>query len=352
MKDKIHLLAGSYATGKNNGIYVYRFNQETGESEFVSKIDADNASYHVFSRNGKFLYAVLENEETPSYINAYTFDKKKEELTQIDSVVSGDKASCYVTIDKDNKHVVTANYGGGSISVFDLDDNGQFYKMSQLIVFKGQGADPERQEMPHIHCVEFSPDNNYLFATDLGTDKIYQMKIDYDCSECEKDFVIYETAKFVKLPDGSGPRHIAFHPNGKYLYLMNELSDTVMVFSYDGKDITPMQEIPAITNNAGGGADVVITPDGKFLYASVRLKEDGIAIFKIHPHEGTLERLDYQLSGEHPRNLRITPNGKYLLASCRDDNVIEVYRIDKESGALERTGSHIMIEQPSCIKFI
>lgn len=352
MKDKIHLIAGSYATGKNNGIYIYRFDQNTGESEFVSKTDVDNPSYHVFSKDGQFLYAVLENEEAPSYVNIFTYDRKEESLTQIDSVISGDKGSCYVTIDKDNKHVLTANYGGGSISVFDLDDNGQFYKMSQLIVFKGQGVHPERQNMPHIHCVEFSPDNKYLFATDLGTDKIYQMKINYDCRECETDFVIYETVKFAKVADGSGPRHIVFHPNGEYLYLINELSDTVVVFSYDGKNISQIQEIPAITNDAGGGGDIVITPDGKYLYGSVRLKDDGIAIFKVHPDNGTLEKIGYQLSGEHPRNLRITPNGKYLLASCRDSDVIEVYRINNKNGLLEKTENSIAIEKPSCIKFL
>lgn len=352
MKKNIHLLAGSYASGKDNGIYLFRFNQQTGESEVAGRVEADSPSYLVPSKNGKFIYAVLENEEMPSYVNAFSYNKGKEEITQIDSIVSGDEGSCYINIDKEDKHILTANYGGGSISVFDIDTNGQFYKMSQLIVFEGKGVDPERQTKPHIHCVEFSPDGKYVFATDLGTDKIYQMEIDYECKECKKDFVINHTVASIKVPDGSGPRHIVFHPNGKYLYLINELSDTVIVFAYDDGKISQLQEIPAITNGARGAADIVITPDGHYLYASIRHKDEGIAIFKIDPSNGQLQKVSYLPTGAHPRNLRITPNGNYLLAACKDDSCIEVYKIEKETGLLEKTENNISIVEPACLRFI
>lgn len=352
MKENIHLLAGSYASGKDNGIHLFRFNQQTGKSEAVGKVEVDNPSYLVPSQNGKYIYAVLENEETPSYVNAFSYDKDIEEIIQIDSIVSGDEGSCYINIDKDGKHILAANYGGGSISIFDIDTNGQFYKMSQLIVFEGKGVDPERQTKPHIHCVEFSPDGKYVFATDLGTDNIYQMEIDYECKECKKDFVINKTVDTIKVPDGSGPRHIVFHPNGKYLYLVNELSDTVIVFSYNEGKVLQLQEIPAVTNNARGAADIVITPDGKYLYTSIRHKDDGITIFKIHPSNGQLQKIGYQLTGLHPRNLRITPNGNYLLAACKDDSCIEVYKIDKDTGLPEKTENDISIVEPACLRFI
>ena len=352
MKENLYLLAGSYASGMDNGIHLFRFNQYTGESETVGKVEVDNPSYLVLSKNGEYVYAVLENEETPSYVNAFSYDKDKEKLTQIDRIVSGDEGSCYISVDKDDEHILTANYGGGSISVFDIDTNGQLYKMSQLIVFEGKSVDPKRQTKSHIHCVEFSPDGKYVFATDLGTDKIYQMEIDYDCKECKKDFVINETVDTIKVPDGSGPRHIVFHTNEKYLYLINELSDTVIVFSYNNGKVSQLQEIQAVTNNASGAADIVISPDGRYLYASIRHKDDGIAIFSINTSDGKLQKINYQLTGAHPRNLRITPNGNYLLAACKDDSCIEVYKIDKNTGLLKKTQNDISIVEPACIRFI
>ncbi|WP_051697456.1 lactonase family protein [Prevotella sp. 10(H)] len=352
MKSNIHLLAGTYVLGENNGIHIYRFDQDSGESELIGKGEVDCPTYIVPSKNGKYIYSVLENEEMPSYVNAFSYKKQKEELEQIDSILSGDDGSCYITIDKDDKHIITANYGGGSISVFDIDTNGQFYKMSQLIVFEGKSVNPERQTKSHIHCVEFSPDGRYLFASDLGADMLYQMEIDYECKECQQDFVINKTIKSIKVPDGSGPRHIVFHPSGKYLYLINELSDTIIAFSYDDGEVAQIQEIPVVTNKAGGSADIVITPDGKYLYASVRLKDDGIAVFAIDPSNGILEKTGYQSTATHPRNLRITPNGKYLLSACKEDSVIEIYKLNESDGSLENIDKDINIVEPACLKFI
>jgi len=352
MKKNIYLLAGTYASDKDNGIHIFLFNQDTGESEASGKIEVDYPTYFVLSEDEKYVYSVLENDEMPSFVNAFSYNKDKKDFEQIDSILSGDDGSCYITIDKEGKHIITANYGGGSISVFDIDTNGQFYKMSQLIVFEGKGVHPKRQTKPHIHCVEFSPDGKYLFATDLGTDKLYQMEIDNECSVCETDFVIHKTIKSIKVPDGSGPRHIVFHPTGEYLYLINELSDTIIVFSYNDGEVSWLQEIPVVTNHAGGSGDIVITPDGKYLYASVRLKEDGIVIYKINPSDGMLEQIDHQFTGIHPRNLRITPNGKFLLASCKDDSRIEIYKIDENDGLLENINKDISMEEPACLKFI
>lgn len=351
MKDSIHLLAGTYASGKDNGIHIFRFNQITGESEIIGKAEMDSPTYFIPTHNGKYVYAVLENDAIPSSVNAFSCNMKKEELALIDSILSGDDGSCYITIDKNDKHIITANYGGGSISIFDIDENGQFYKMSQLIVFEGKGTDPERQTKPHIHCVEFSPDEKYLFATDLGTDKIYQMEIDYECNQCNKEFVINKTIKNIEVPDRSGPRHITFHPTGKYFYVINELSDTIIAFSYNNGEVAQIQEIPVVSNKAGGSADIVITPNGKFLYASVRLKKDGIATFRINT-DGTLEKIDYLLTGTHPRNLQITPNGKYLLAACRDNSHIEVYNIHEKEGFLKNSKKDIQIIEPACLRFI
>lgn len=348
----MHLLASTYAVGKENGIYVIRFDQNNGKYKNIRKTEVDSPSYFVLSNDRRFVYSVLENEERSSYVNVFSYNKYKEELDKKDEILSGDNGSCYITIDKDDKYVITANYGGGSISIFRIDKNGLFYKMSQLIVFEGQSVDPERQTKSHIHCVEFSPDGRYLLASDLGADIIYQIEIDHKCDECRKEFIINKTIRNIKVPDGSGPRHIKFHPSEKYFYVINELSDTIITFSYNEGEIFQLQEIPVVTNNARGSADIVITPDGRFLYASVRLKEDGIAIFSINPINGILDKIDYQSTGIHPRNLQITPNGKYLLAACRDSSCIEIYEIKSATGILENINNDIPIKEPACLKFI
>ena len=151
---------------------------------------------------------------------------------------------------------------------------------------------------------------------------------------------------------GSGPRHLTFSPNGHYAYLINELSGTVIAFEYKDGDLKEMQTIAADTVNAQGSADIHISPDGKFLYASNRLKADGIAIFNIHPDNGMLSKAGYQLTGIHPRNFIITPNGKYLLVACRDSNVIQVYERDADTGLLTDVQQDIKVDKPVCIKFV
>ena len=151
---------------------------------------------------------------------------------------------------------------------------------------------------------------------------------------------------------GSGPRHLTFSPNGHYAYLINELSGTVIAFEYKDGDLKEIQTIAADTVNAQGSADIHISPDGKFLYASNRLKADGIAIFNIHPDNGMLAKAGYQLTGIHPRNFIITPNGKYLLVACRDSNVIQVYERDADTGLLTDVHQDIKVDKPVCIKFV
>jgi len=349
MDETLYLLIGSYTPENDKGLYVCRFNQKTGDSEFVSMIEVSNPSYLIVDKSEKFVYAVSENPEGPSYVNAFIFDKKNGQLTQIDSVVSGDESSCYITADGNSKHILTANYGGGSVSVFDADTDGMLYQLSQLIVFDGKGVDPERQTKPHIHCVEFSPDAKYLFATDLGTDKIHRMKVNYSD---EGDFINSGTIEFFKVADGSGPRHIVFHPSGRYMYLMNELSGTVISFLYEDGNLTEFQQKKADMNDARGGGDIVVSPNGKFLYASVRLKDDGIAIFTVDHSNGELTQIGYQHTAVHPRSLSITPNGRYLLASCRDAGVIEIYEINQDTGTLKNIHKNIEIDMPACMKFV
>lgn len=349
MKDILHLFLGTYIAGKNEGIRLYQFDPLTGSSQLIGITKIENSSYFVFSEDRKYLYVISENEESTSYINAFSHNPDKEKLELLSRLPSGDEGPCYITIDKNSKHILTANYGGGSISVFDIDDEGKIEEPTQTIHFKGKSVNPKRQTRSHIHCITFSNDDKYIFVTDLGTDKIYRFELNYSG---RNNFVIDNSLKVFDVPKGSGPRHIVFHPSGKYLYLINELSGSVISFTYEKGNIHSFQEIQADMLHAGGSADIVITPDGLYLYASVRIEGDGVAIFSIDPLSGRLKKLGYQYTAKHPRNLRITPDGKFLLVACKDGNLIEIYEINPDAGLLKNAHQDIKIEKPACLRFI
>lgn len=340
------LLVGTYTKEKSKGIYVYRFNTITGEAEYMGVAEVENPSYLTANSKNDFIYAVTENEENPSYANALTFNNTTGELKLLNREETKGAAPCNIVVSKDNKYVITANYAGGSLSVFSIKDEGIISKVKQVIEFGGQGIDKERQDAPHLHCVKFSPDGKFLFVTDLGTDKIYRFETD---NSGEEDYIKEESLMLFKVEDGSGPRHFVFHPSGKYLYLINELSGTVIGFIYDDGGLTEFQTIKADELDARGSGDIDITPDGKYLYASNRLKGDGVAIFSINEEDGMLTKSGYQYTAIHPRNILVTPNGKFLLVANMESNSIEVYEIDKNSGMLQNIEKDIQIDKPVCL---
>lgn len=348
--NSLYLLVGTYTAGDSRGIYVYQFDTVSGHSKYKSMIEVDNPSYLTVSKDEKFVYAVSENGDN-SAASSFTFDKKDGVLKLLNIQKTGGADPCYIEVDDTGKHIITANYSGGNISLFNVNNDGSLTTASQVIIFTGRGVDPERQGRPHLHCVKFSPDGKYLYADDLGTDKIYKFDVD---SEQSENYLKQGNPPFIKIADGSGPRHLTFHPNGKYAYLINELSGTIDGFKYEEStgNLTPFQTILADTLKAGGSADIHITPDGKFLYASHRLKGDGLSIFSINPIDGVLTKIGYQRTNEHPRNFIITPNGKFILVASRDKNSIQIFKINKNSGLLDDIYQDVVIDMPVCLKFV
>ncbi|GHV14564.1 6-phosphogluconolactonase [Bacteroidia bacterium] len=346
----LYLIVGTYTTGESEGIYVYQFDTVSGYSTYKSKAKITNPSYLAISKDEKYVYAVSETGDDKASANAFAFDKEKGELSLLNTEPTKGADPCYIIVDSAGKHVVTANYSGGSITVFEVKEDGSLATASQYISFTGRGVDPDRQQKPHLHCVTYSPDEKYLFANDLGTDKIHKFDVNPNKQGNYLDAGI--PAAF-KVADGSGPRHLQFHPNGKFAYLINEISGAVIAFDYNSHtgDLIQIQSIQADTLNAKGSGDIHITPDGRFLYASNRLKGDGLAIFSINQHNGILTKVGYQETGIHPRNFVITPNGKFLLVASRDNNVIQVFLIDKNTGLLENTNKDIELDKPVCLKF-
>lgn len=348
MKDELTMVVGTYTSGNSQGIYTYKFNQDTGEAQALSHAPISNPSYLDIAWDNQFVFAVSEHGDGSESVSAFTFDIHTGTLEPINSQPAMGADPCY--IESSPSFIVSANYSGGSISVFPIQTNGRILPAANVFSFQGAGQDAKRQTKPHLHCVQFSPDSNYLFATDLGTDHIYKFIVNRKASDA-KDFLTASMPAEYELPAGTGPRHLTFAPNRKYAYLIGELSGEVIAFKYADGALEQIQSIPADETGARGSADIHISPDGKFLYASNRLRQDGLAIFSIDPENGMLTKAGYQLTGAHPRNFVITPNGKFLLVASRDRNAIEVYRRDRKSGLLKNTGKDIAVDMPVCLKF-
>lgn len=347
--DTLYICVGSYAPSVEEGIKVYKFNQETGESQYVSGIKGiSNPSFLTVSSNGKRVYAVGEDNGKSSTANALSLDKETGKLALLNTQPTHGGAPCNITLSLDEDFVLTANYMGGNLSVFPLQADGKL-KEGDTINFTGCGPDKERQSQPHLHCVQFTPDGRFLLANDLGTDRIHVFPVE---SRSESALLKREGAFDIALPKGCGPRHLSFAPNGRYAYLITELSGEVIALSYNEAGFDTIQHIKADTLGAKGSADIHLSPDGKFLYASNRLKGDGIAIFEVNSEDGTLDKVGYQLTGIHPRNFNITPNGKYLLVACRDTDEIQIYARNQETGLLEDTGKRIRVPRPVCVQFV
>lgn len=342
--DELTLLVGTYTSPNGSkGIYTYRFNENTGEVKYLNHVEVENPSYLTLSKDNRFVYSVGEMNDNTAAAHAFAFDKQTGSLKLINSKPTFGKAPCYIATD--GKRVVTANYSGGNISVFPIRYDGSLDSVCALYNGDARGVDAQRQAQPHMHCAYFSPDSNYLFATDFSADRILK----YAVSPNEEK--LYPLSDTIEVAPGSGPRHIIFSNNSKYAYLISEISGRVTAFSYNDGKLSEIQTISSDTLNAQGSADIHMSPDGKYLYTSNRLKGDGIAIFEINQDNGTLAKVGYQLTGIHPRNFNITPNGKYLLVACRDSDIIEVFKRDSVNGLLEPTGNNIQLSKPVCIQF-
>lgn len=350
MNNELTMVVGTYTSGNSKGIYTFRFNQETGAFKALTETEISNPSYLTISANNQFVYAVSEHGDGSEAVTAFEFNKEKGTLQKKNSVPAMGADPCYIITG--NRHVITANYSGGSISVFPLAKDGSLLAASDVIQFTGSGADKERQEKSHLHCIQIAPDGKYLFANDLGTDQIYAFEINTQANaENGEKFLKAATTPAFHVPPGSGPRHITFSPTGKQAYLINELSGAVIAYDYTNGTLSEIQTIQADTVHAKGSADIHVSPDGKYLYASNRLAADGLAIFRIDQTDGKLTKAGYRLTGTHPRNFTITPNGKYLLVASRDNNAIEVYERNQENGSLIPTGKSIPVDKPVCLKF-
>jgi len=344
------MLVGTYTGGSSVGIYTYRFNIQDLTVQPLSQTVIDNPSYLTVTPDANYVYTVSESGNKSS-VSAFTFNKLDGTLKLLNNK-QVDAGPCFILYHEHTRTIVTANYTGGSVSFTQVAADGSLTDTQMSLQYEGQSVITARQSKPHLHCIAATPDGKVIFATDLGTDKIHKIDVSKPPIAINNLSSVFTQSTSFILEPGSGPRHIIFNKKHTFAYLINELSGMVSVFSLDaGYKLTTQQSILADTLHAGGSADIHFSPDEKFLYASIRLKGDGIAIFSVN-NDGTLKRIGYQATGKHPRNFAITPDGNKLLVACKDSGVIQIFNINKQTGLLTDSGKTILIDQPVCIQFV
>ncbi len=328
--ERYTLLIGTYTAEQSKGIYRTTFDPATGrlgEAEIV--VEVDNPSFLALAEDNTLLYAVSEGgDKASSALSAYRYDAQAGQYKLINRQPTDGASPCYVRV-HDGK-VYTANYTSGSLSTFAIAEDGSL----------GEAAvrefEPREGSVSHIHGVFTAPDGESLYVTDLGRSEIFQITPSGD-----------ELSR-TQLAMGTGPRHMAFSRSGKQAYVLNELSGTVCVFDIAEQGLQLKQEIASDSVGGGGCADIHLSGDGRFLYASNRLKEDGISVFSVD-EQGLLQKVGYTHTGRHPRNFTLTPDGEYLLVAVRDSNSVEVYRRDIKTGLLTATGEVLELSMPVCL---
>ena len=334
------MFVGTYTDGGSRGVYSYRFDQETGEAELLDSLEMRNPSYLTISRDQRLIYVVSETHDDQASLNIIRITKNGG-MRLIDTAPTEGEDPCYVAVNDDL--ALTANYSGGSMSVFRLKQCGTLAELATKILGATGGPDPSRQQSPHVHCACFTPDGRYVLATDFSADRILSFRIE------GQDVIANGVAAHVSAD--SGPRHLTFSTDGRFADLMSELSGQVTVFAYHEGRLEKLQEIVSDSVGARGGADIHLSPDGRYLYSSNRLKTEGIAIFAVDSQTGLLTRIGYQPTAAHPRQFNITPNGRFLLCCCRDSNKIQVFRRDNNTGLLTDTHQDIPLSKPVCVQF-
>jgi 6-phosphogluconolactonase len=347
---------GTYTTGKSEGIYLYRLNLSSGELKHVATTSGVvNPSFLAIAPSRRYLYAVNEVEEfagkKSGALSAFAVDQRTGELTLLNRQPSLGGAPCYVVVDQTGRFVLVANYAGGNVAVLKVNSDGSLGEATDVKQDLGSSINAERQEGPHAHCIVLDPANRFAYGCDLGTDKIMIFRFD-----ARRGKLIPNRTPSVQAKPGAGPRHLTFHPGGKYVYVINELHATVTAFAQDQirgnlKEVQTEPTLPKDFAGADTSADIHVSPNGRFLYCSNR-GHDSIAAFKIDPRSGGLTFIAHESSGgKTPRNFAIDPTGAFLLTANQNSNNIVTFRLDSKTGRLGATGHVVEVPSPVCLKF-
>ena len=347
---------GTYTGKGSDGIYAYRFYPANGDMKPIGLVaKTENPSFITIDSKGRFLYAVNEvdsfQNKPGGAVSVFAINKESGRLSLLQQVSSLGAAPAHLSLDKSGRYLMVANYNGGNVSVFPVGNDGKLGEQTAFIQDEGSGPNRQRQAGPHAHFIQATSDNRFVMVADLGVDKVLKYRFNVS-----NGALISNDSGYVKLNPGSGPRHIAFAPSGKMVYVLNELSSTITEFSYDPKigmmhrklDISTLPENFAGENTA---AEIALDATGKFLYVSNR-GDNSIGLFSIDSKDGSLKPVNWISSGgKTPRNFEIDPGGQWLLAANQNSDNLVLFKIDQASGKLSQSSQTFRMISPVCVKF-
>ncbi|MCK7577588.1 MAG: lactonase family protein [Chromatiales bacterium] len=349
---------GTYTGKGSEGIYAYRFDPATGETSSVGLAAAtDNPSFLAVDPNGRFLYAVNEldtfrNEPTGA-VSVFAIDRESGTLKLLQQVPSLGEGPAHVSLDKSARYLMVANYNGGNVAVFPIGNDGRLGRHSAFVQDAGSSVNPERQAGPHAHSIQVTPDNRFAIAADLGLDKLLVYRFDANTGSLTPG-----SPGFVEVDPGAGPRHVAFAPSGKFVYVVNEMASTVTVFAYQPGPGTlhRIQTIPTLPKNFSGkntAAEIVVDAKGRFLYVSNR-GHDSIAVFGIDPDNGnlTVSRVGPRVEARRPATSLLTRRVNGCSPPTRTQTISRLFQIDQKSGRLTPAYRSLTVVSPVCVRIV
>ena len=351
MTAEIDFYIGTYTnTGRSKGIYRSTLDTDAGSlstPELVYKIS--KPSFLAIHPNGKFIYSITEGD--PGIITALKIDLISKTLSFINHSFSGGLGPCHLTVSDNGRVLFVANYVSGSVASLPISEDGSLGEAVSIIQHSGRGPKVGRQEGPHVHSVNLSPDNRFAYVADLGIDCVMIYRVNSSSGEMEQD----EAGCFKGRP-GSGPRHLTFHMNGRFVYLINELDNTVTVLLQNSEsgglvEVQTVSTLPEGCNVESKAAEIKVHPNGRFLYGSNR-GYDSLVIYKINQDTGCLKLIGFQNANiDEPRHFNLDPTGHWCIVGNQDRNAIMLFEVDSASGLLTPAGSEKSVGQPICIKF-
>lgn len=348
---------GTYTGRNSKGIYMCRFQPKTGKLSPIEPAgETKNPSFLAVDSQIRYLFAV---NETDTYqgaksgaVTSFRIDRHTGRLALVNSVSSRGPGPCHLTVDKAGAHVLIANYSGGSVAVIPVNGDGMLGEASDFKQHLGSSVNRRRQSEPHAHFVTLTPDNRFAVVSDLGLDKLLVYRYDGANGKLTPN-----DPPFGPVKPGSGPRHFAFHPNGRFGYVISEMGNTVTAFDWDGDkgtfhEIQSVSTLPKDFTGENTTAEIAIDRAGRFLYGSNR-GHDSIAVFAIDQAKGTLTYVEDVLTeGREPRSFALDPTGRYLFAANQNSNTVAVFRIDRKNGRLTFTGQKFEVPSPVCVTFV